>query len=465
VAVAVLLVGGAAVAGNLCNLPPTNCATACAGGCASTAPVAHPNVDPCASGGGIDFTGTAYANTCQSGAGCTVSVPPLRFWQHDNYNSANSGCQDRVASQWMSNAELDYGITGATGVWILDQANFQGPSIDGCIDRAQPAVVEFSWLDGPTDGTVNHTSWFLVMASEFDSAFGAYNFDNITGGGGCNAATTQPMPVPAATITTRTAACTGASATRTQFGTSSENAVDNTFFDVGITISNPNPPQYRTAAVTAPLIRGYQVLYREGTEPTSSDPAGWTVAKDPAAPATANHPIIATGTATATVSLPKGAIANNYYIALRIVYQDASLNATADPRVVSLLSSHCGPFYFEGGVTPAVEFGPIQAQRTTQGTKIQWTTLDEQDTLGFQIYRATRQDASAAQVVGGFIAAHGPFVPYNFTDTSVAGETRAYHYFIQEVTSSGAGDRSPWLTVSQDSNGRGRARTRSTRNR
>jgi hypothetical protein len=172
------------------------------------------------------------------------------------------------------------------------------------------------------------------------------------------------------------------------------------------------------------------------------------------------------------VSIPKGTPLVNYWVAVRIVYHDASLNPTSPwpigggPRVLSLVSSHCGPFYYEGGVSPAVEFGELSARRTAQGNVIEWTTLDEQDTLGFQVLRASRRDGSAAELVPGFVVAHGPFRPYLLTDTAAAGETRTWHYFVQEVTSSGAsGDRSPWVTVGTDASGGGRSRSRGQRRR
>jgi hypothetical protein len=459
------------VAGNLCNLPPQSCNPAsCAGGCSATAPLAHPNVDPCVSGGGIDFSATAYASTCQSGAGCPVDVPPLRFWQHGDYRAANSGCQDAEASQWLSNAELDYGIAGAPGVWLLDQANFQGPQVDGCIDRAQAAVVELTWLDAPTEGTVDHGAWYLVAAAEFDPAFGAYNFDRIVGCGGCNAATIEPRLVPSPTLAARTEPCTGAPATVTRYQV--VNAADRAYFDVVVVPGEPAPPEYRTAALAGtPLIAGYQVLYREGSEPTSSDPAGWLPARDPAAPATDAAPLIPVGAASATVAIPLGQPTMRYYVALRIVYVDTGLNPTTSwplsgdgPRVTSLVSGHCGPFHYSPVL--AVEFGELSARRTARGNVIEWTTLDEQDTLGFQVSRASRKEASSAELVPGFVVAHGPFLTYRLTDAAAAGEARTWHYFVQEVTSSGvAGDRSPWVTVGGAEPGRGRARGRAGRDR
>jgi hypothetical protein len=366
-----------------------------------------------------------------------------------------------VASQWLSSAALDYGIVGAPGVWLLDQANFRGPQVDGCIDRTRPAVVELSWVDPAGEGTVDHGSFYLLAAAELDTAFGAYNFDNVVGGNGCNAATIRPAPVPSPGLTRRIAACTGLPGVVTTYDWFDSNANDFNYFDVEVAV-DPFPPEHRTAAVAGPLIAGYQVLYQEGGEPTSSGAGGWRPARDLTRPATDPAPMVPVGTVTARVALPKGVTwTTRYWVALRLVYRDARLNqGPGEPRLVSPVGGHCGPLEF-GGVIDAVEFGAIDVRRTRQGVVIDWTTLAEDDTLGFRVHRAPRRDASEAQVVGGLVPAHGPFAPYTFTDLSAAGDTATLHYYLQEVTVSGGdGDRSPWLTVAADPGGRGRGRGR-----
>jgi len=104
---------------------------------------------------------------------------------------------------------------------------------------------------------------------------------------------------------------------------------------------------------------------------------------------------------------------------------------------------------FIGGVsicvslTFDVEFDWVRADKTAAGIEVRWQTLSEEDTLGFVLQRAVSEDGRDAQVVGQVIA-HGANREYSLLDLEPSG---SHYYWVQELTTSGPGDRSPVVSV------------------
>lgn len=457
-----------------CNMtsPCGNAPAPPCGSCPVGPFVWHASANPCTgSNGSFNLIGTGYENTCALGNGCTVGQPLLRYWQYDFYSKANNGCQKQddvpAGTEWMVNAFLDDGTSPAPGHWYMYQASWTGPSVDGCYNApgapSPRTVAELSFVDanGPshtgTEGTINHGSFYLVNSVPLTQQF---EFDTTTGGTGCTAAEVKAAPVAGLTIVGRTLACTG-NATPTTSGTAD---VLTGYHDIGITLSDPNPDWYNESGLNGapPLIVGYQIVYKTGAEPTTSATSAWAPVYDPTdntAPKNALG-VVLLGTATAvTVAVPDMPAGTNYWFATRIVYQDVTENPTAPfdpatgtpsapvgPQITSQVSGHCGPVQF--GTSPvAVEYGSVTAERNAQGVNVRWTTIREDDTNGFKVFRSNDAAGTEALVeAASWVDAHGANLEYAVTDLS-ASSSQTYYYYVQEMTSNGFGDRSESVRV------------------
>lgn len=332
------LAATAVAQGPTCNLGCTPCSgvPACLGACPTSVPVVHAASDPCGLGGSFDLGGTAF-----DGSG---PAPPLRFWAYDRYASANSGCNDPNALGWLSHA-------GASR-WLLD-ADWSAALSDGCIDATlapRRAVAELSFADAAREGSIDHRAFYL--AASVDELGGAYDFDRITGGDGCNDRDVVVHEVPRPTFPPNPPSmqCTG-NPTWVAGSLEASNAVDCDYRDVGVEIADEPTWRTETGSGAAPaLIQGVEFLYQfSPIEPLSSDActAGWLPARDPAMPSLALGPL-PRGIRRALIAIP-----NSYdpaWIAARIIYADASVNPMGSydplggaPALVSPPGGHCGP--------------------------------------------------------------------------------------------------------------------------
>jgi hypothetical protein len=379
------------------------------------------------------------------------------------------------SNEWLVNGALDDGLAQAPGHWYLWQANWAGPDIDGCFNAAAPrTVVEVGNFNTPDEGTENHGAWYLIATAVPSNGF---NFDRATfsnqpGGTGCTAADLMQSPVEGVNIVSRPAGTCLMETERTQFG-SYNGFPGSTFFDAQVTLVEPNPRYFAEAASAPALIAGYQIMYQiSATPPTSSSVAtgGWLPVLDPfdvVAPKNALGVVQAGTAGPITISLPvtfRGSPPRedptiNYWIATRIVYEDASENpevafdpasgtatAPAGPQITSEVSGHCGPLFFLTSVPPAVQFDYVTATRTPQGVNVHWATLMEDDVSGFRVFRSTTPDGTEALTeAASWVDAHGANLGYTITDLGAGPGT--YFYWVQELTSAGLGDRSETVRV------------------
>jgi len=332
------------------------------GGCPLSVPIAHPRGSECTAGS-FDLRDTQYRQTCATTACPRQAPPPLRFWAYESYRDTNHGCgwPGPPGGEWLVNAGVDFGF-GTPGQWLLYQANWMSCAVQGC-PWSNRTVVELSDVCGDDctlggrEGTVDHSSWYLVASVPFTD--GGFDFDSLTGAdlaGGCGPASPRPAPVPGLTIAGRSEPCTG-STKETWILT---HHVDPRFGDVDVSIDEPWPRYYSEGGLSdpaTPLIAGFQVLYTvASSEPTRSDPqvAGWRPARDPSNPADLEAPVIPLGTTTAvTVSVPDEGHGHNIWLAARLVYRDDSINPLAavrvgeGPRLTSMTGRHCGPGFVE----------------------------------------------------------------------------------------------------------------------
>lgn len=480
----VLLLASPALAATNCNLGPSPCSGpgvshGCAGGPPPSSPIAHPTISPCSGGGSFNFTGTQYAATCSNLMGncANISVPPLRFWAHDNYagpSGANSGCQLLNTTSdvdWFANAVLD-GLASpgaADGRWVLYQTNWVGPAVDGSAAGAR-TVVEISAPLSTTEGTADHTAWYMLASM---SNAGGYDFDRVTGvTGGCTPGDIPAAPVPTVSVVGRTAACTG-SPTPTD---ARANAVDGVnYCNIDIDVSDTAGQWFSEAGANqAPaLIAGFQVVYAGAAEPTTSNYASgnWQPVRDPANPTLAMGLIPVGATGPFTVAMPKAL--GMAYVAVRVVYAaGATANPTGTfdplsatgPQVTSAVGGHCGPIRF--GHPDAVSFDTLTASRSADGVWVRWTTALEQDVNGFVVFRSANPAGSTnpADAVLPWMPAHGTGLAYEFLDRSATSPSDSFYYVIQEQTFSGPGVSSAVLPVNPAgtdggvSGGRSRAR-------
>jgi hypothetical protein len=286
-------------------------------------------------------------------------VPPLRFWQYDAWTTANSGCYDQTLidrDDWICNGYGDFGIGTENGHWFLFQSNWQAPCVAGCPNagvRPLRTVAEMSFVNPSAEGTVNHDSWYVIAAVDAD-----YDFDRVRGGAlpgaaSCNGREVPALHVPAFRIEEREnagfSACTG-----------SPDIVNPTpsggNFTVHLLLDEVRPAYFTEVGhndPATPLIEGYELLYHAGAtladEPTSSDPCqGWSRVPG-------SGIVRFGGCDRVAVTLPDtGAL---YWLAVRIVYVDCSVNASKDwspgctttrpltPATIlgSKVSRHCGP--------------------------------------------------------------------------------------------------------------------------
>jgi len=451
-----------------CNMQtPCGSTMPCAGGCLSSTPIAHPTASPCVAGhGSFDLIGTQFENTCSLGmGGCPVMTPPMRFWQFDHYDPANNGCQaqnDTVNNlEYLVNASLDDLTPGlANGHWYMWQPNWSGPMVDKCYTGAPGpptprTVVELSAVDARPgfEGTTAHAAWYILASVPLTA--NGFDFDTITGGTGCTPQELQKQPVPTVSVMGRSLPCTN----NTTPTTSQTADALTGYFDTAVTISNPNPNWWTEAGLNgAPaLISGFQIMYKMGTDPTTSASSAWLPVYDPTdatAPKNALG-VVPVGTAgPITIALPVTTSTTNYWLALRIVYADASENPTAPfdptaaglqgPQITSPVGTHCGPVNFNPGIQTAVEFDSVTAERTSQGVNVRWTTLREDDTYAFKVYRSNEAGTESTEAAS-WVDAHGSNLEYVVSDLSAG--PGAYYYYVQEFTSNGLGDRSPSVRV------------------
>jgi hypothetical protein len=88
------------------------------------------------------------------------------------------------------------------------------------------------------------------------------------------------------------------------------------------------------------------------------------------------------------------------------------------------------------GITPtAVTIASFKAEPGNDTVTITWTTGDESDNLGFNIYRADAKDGAYAKINAALIASKvgsGLGASYAFTDSDVENR-KAYYYKLEDV--------------------------------
>jgi hypothetical protein len=103
----------------------------------------------------------------------------------------------------------------------------------------------------------------------------------------------------------------------------------------------------------------------------------------------------------------------------------------------------------------AVTFALLTAFSTTDSVTIKWSTENEIDNLGFNIYRSETKDGKYIKVNSKLIwsaGTHSSSHDYSYTDDNLKfGQT--YYYYIEDIDFSGKKDKSPifQITVGQKS--------------
>lgn len=328
-----------------CNLGCTPCATLCDGGCPAPVTVRH-GAPACAVGGAFNLIGTGYESTCTSGAaGCPIDQPPIRLWQFDDYSGANAGCSHVPANALIGNASLDLGQPVPDGHWVLDRFDWTGADIDGCVATggATPSrmVAEMSFPDVDREGTIGHRGLYLIAS--VPEVAGGFDFDGIQGATGCNGADVAIAEVPAPGILPF------------PLGPTRLNGVDPRFFDVRVALP-ATPPDWFTEAgrgADPALVAGYQVMYSGEPEPITSASCAWQPVFDPGDPRLVLG-VVPLNSPEVVVSIPGSCYLpslERYWLALRLVYVDTSVNPTAPfdptavpgPSLTSAVGSHVGP--------------------------------------------------------------------------------------------------------------------------
>lgn len=463
-------------------LPQGGCSgtPACSSPAGPDVAVIHATTSPCVtaapSSGGVDMRGTAWENTCCDffgKGGCTVDLPPFRYWQFNRYKSANIGCVDTKSVSSFCNGKVDFGQGGANGYWFAFQASWGSNSgTEGQFDSAAPApaqdrtVLELRYktpcdatkVGCPETASASHTSWYAI-ASVNNSAAG-YDFDRVNGangdcGGTPRANMLKPIEVPGVSVTGLT--CPGDPAAPVTKGT--QNTTSAGFIDLDVSLVNGSPDYFTEAAVkndaATRLIAGSQLLYVEttkGTAPMSSDytVGGWKPVLDPANTANAANFIAWGATATTKVSVPKPGAGNVTWLANRLVYSDAGLSPGGSfpstqngPLVTSHVSAHCGAITF---LVLAVDYEKVDATRGRNGAvTVSWKTAKEINTIGFNV---SRMEGTPSAGTGNVpvqlnassepVLARGAYNTYTFDDLS-ADPSKTYTYYVEEVTSDIAG--------------------------
>jgi len=479
------------------------CGTAiCQGGCSDSLPMRHYAEGLTSAGGRFGFAGTSFESTCW-GAGpagpCgtgTGKLPPGRFWAYNQYMLSNSGCTDLIANAGMVHTVLDLGHSDSSGNWVLFGCNWEedggpGPGrMDGCIastepvppDTAQRTVLEVNFADSFSgEGTPDRSSWYLVAS--VPETEGRYDFDAIEGGnsggpsgdGPGHVVVRHPPSVRIDGLPGPTPSCPVNDSTMVGL----PNPHSAAHFNLDLRV-NPAVPTARADWFTEAgrnkdpqLIEGFQVVYKlSSTPPTSS--YLWLPARDPDDPVHNVAGLIpwSETPGSATVALPISPGGGKYWLAVRLVYRDATINGQLGPgpietapKLVSLPGAMCGPV--ASPVTLAVKFADVKAEWTDDGALISWTTLEEVDTLGFAVFRSASADGSSGvSQVGSIVMSRGGGQSYSASDGQVRGaEGQPYWYYVQELVDVGYGTRSQWAKLASPDavSGAGGARERNVR--
>lgn len=105
-------------------------------------------------------------------------------------------------------------------------------------------------------------------------------------------------------------------------------------------------------------------------------------------------------------------------------------------------SSQC-----EREVILAVTFESYAASRHAEGVEVRWRTLAEDDALGFVIWR--RDGSRTESRLASPVLARGAGSGYGYVDRGASADAEALQYRIQELTSSGLGDSTPWFGLAR----------------
>lgn len=252
--------------------------------------------------GGFDLAGTSYA-------GKASPMPDLRFWAFGHFNEANSGTQEQTRGEqwsWLANAAVSGHIQGAsTSLFSVWQANWAGSGIVGCPleikdSKDDRTVVEVTFADPAKEGSTSHQGLYGVASVPFDDKFSSYNLDDVHGGEGAKGNVIPVKPIPAPRVMAEPKASSAG--------------------NVVVNVELPSAISYSEGGKDTPmkLIGGYRILYTQGDEPTSSDPAKYKPAHDPA-DAAKDAPVIRTG--QGAVSVPAG----KTWLVAQLVFNDPSL--------------------------------------------------------------------------------------------------------------------------------------------
>lgn len=309
---AMLLLGEGRSTASTCAVGCSPCATTCDGGCPAPLPIGH-GPDTCNADGAFDLSGTAYESSCATGSGgCTVSVPPFRFWQQGSFTAANQGCEDLGAAGQVAQASKDLGRPVADGHWVVDGMMWQGTGYDGCLTAApgDRLVSEVSFVDTAREGTTAHRAFYAVTS--VDATTPGFDLDQVSGGDGCNSATVRVAEVP-----------------RPDWWLSAFASPDPQNAMVWIDPARVAAHYFSELgrdSGSSP-IAGFEVMYLRGPEPTSSDlcSAGWLPALS-YPDATLAQGVIPFNSASVSVQIPGNCyperVTDPAWIAYRLVYED-----------------------------------------------------------------------------------------------------------------------------------------------
>lgn len=230
--------------------------------------------------------------------------PPMRFWAHGNWASANNGSAGQWREEngkrlsWLLGGAANPGGTVGADRFYLYQANWDRPGVVGCVlslpDRR--TVAEVSYLFD--ENKPSHYTGYVIASVGMSPQF---NFSRVVDGNGGGPALVKMVPIPVP-----------------RPGKATMNERSPSHMDVELTLADASSHGDGGAPN---LIAGYEILYANDQVPVTSQAAAYQPVVSPGAPTTPlGRVAFGTGSVKVTVRKPR----EGTYFVVRLVYADPS---------------------------------------------------------------------------------------------------------------------------------------------